>query len=92
MGGERSAASIQSEIEVIKHRLETAKRNLEIKKRNRDEAKANGNYKNSAKIYASGSKVGTIYDSHVWDYEKLVAQEKERLAKLQEDLKKAKKK
>ncbi len=49
-------------------------------KANRDAAKKNGNYKNTAKNYRKGDKVGTVYDANVWTAEENLKKAKERLA------------
>ena len=55
-------------------------------------AKKNGMYKNSAKTYRSGDKVGTLYDSNVWGAERVLKERKAQLAEAKKRFSEAKKK
>ena len=65
---------------------------LERQKESREHAKKNGNYRNSAKVYRVGNKVGTSYDYSVWHAEDALKKRKESLARAKKVLAEVKKK
>ena len=72
--------------------VKQAEAHLKSMKEARDVAKKNGNYKNSPKNQRNGYKLGNVYDSKVWDAEKVLKERKAQLADAKKRFAAAKKK
>jgi Tfp pilus assembly protein PilX len=87
-----SVSSAESAVRQAEGFVKQAEAHLRSMKEQRDFAKKNGMYKNSAKTYRSGDKVGTLYDSNVWGAEKVLKERKAQLAEAKKRFSEAKKK
>lgn len=87
-----SVSAAEARVRYAQEQVNRCEAHLNAMKLTRETAKKNGNYKNSAKNYRNGDKVGTVHDANVWSAETQLKRAKERLAEAKRELAEEKKK